>query len=286
MRCEFIEAHRREFEAWIMCRVLQVSPSGYYAWRSRGESERARSNRCLLVEIRAVHAESKRRYGSPKVHGELRARGFDCNEKRVARLMREDGLRAKRSRKFKATTDSRHDFPVAPNLLNREFEVSRPDEVWVSDITYVWTREGWLYLAIVLDLFSRRVVGWSMSHRMTRSLALDALSAAIGNRSPGPGLLHHSDRGSQYASTDYRKLLERHGMKCSMSRKGDCWDNAVAESFFSSYKVESVFGEDFQTREEARGKTFEYIEAFYNQTRLHSTLGYLSPVEFEQEQAA
>lgn len=286
MRCEFIEAHRSEFELGIMCRVLHVSLSGYYAWRSRGESRRSRSNRALLVEIRAVHAASKRRYGSPRVHGELRARGRECNEKRVARLMREDGLRSRRSRKFKATTDSKHSFPVAPNLLNREFEVSGPDEVWVSDITYIATREGWLYLAIVLDLFSRRIVGWSMSHRMTRALALNALSAAISSRNPEPGLLHHSDRGSQYASGDYRKLLDRHKMVCSMSRKGDCWDNAVAESFFSSYKVELVYDEDFETREEARAKTFEYIEAFYNSTRRHSTIGYLSPVEYELEKAA
>ena len=286
MRCEFIEAHRREFEIGIMCRVLRVSLSGYYAWRTRGESRRSRKNRGLLVEIRAVHAESKMRYGSPRIHGELRARGRECNEKRVARLMREDGLRSRRSRKFKATTDSKHSFPVAPNLLNREFEVSGPDEVWVSDITYIATREGWLYLAIVLDLFSRRIVGWSMSHRMTRALALNALSAAISSRNPEPGLLHHSDRGSQYASGDYRKLLDRHKMVCSMSRKGDCWDNAVAESFFSSYKVELVYEEDFETREEARAKTFEYIEAFYNSTRRHSTIGYLSPVEYELEKAA
>ncbi len=286
MRCQFIEAHRREFEIGIMCRVLRVSRSGYYAWRGRGESRRSRENRALLVQIRAIHVESKGRYGSPRTSKELKARGTDCNKKRTERLMRVNGIRAKRSRRFKATTDSQHDFQVAPNLLNREFEVSRPDEVWVSDITYVATREGWLYLAIILDLFSRQIVGWSMSHRLTRSLALDALSAAIDSRGPAPGLLHHSDRGSQYASADYRKLLEAHQFECSMSRKGDCWDNAVVESFFSSYKVELVYDEDFQTREEAREKTFEYIEAFYNRKRLHSTLGYLSPVEFEKRNVA
>ncbi len=286
MRCAFIEAHRGEFEIGVMCRVLRVSPSGYYAWRRRDESQGSQRNQALLVEIRAIHAESKKRYGSPRVHEELQTRGEACSEKRVARLMRENKIRAKRSRKFKATTDSGHDYPVAPNLLNREFSVFRPDEVWVSDITYVATREGWLYLAIVLDLFSRRVVGWSMSHRITQSLALDALSAAILSRRPAAGLLHHSDRGSQYASTAYRELLDRHGIECSMSRLGDCWDNAVAESFFSSYKVELVYDEDFQTREEARGKTFEYIEAFYNPVRLHSTLGYLSPVEYEKRKAA
>ena len=265
-----------------MCRVLQVSTSGYYAWRrpaaSKEEDER------LLVEIKAVYVESKRRYGSPRIHRKLRQQGIRCGEKRVARLMREHGLRARRRRRFKATTDSKHTLPVAANVLERQFEVEVPDARWAADITYVWTRQGWLYLAIVMDLFSRRIVGWSMQETMERSLVISALEMALKARRPPPGLLHHSDRGSQYASGDYQKWLEQAGCTCSMSRRGNCWDNAPVESFFSTLKMELVHERRYETRQQARAEIFEFIEIWYRQ-RLHSSLGYLSPADYEAKMA-
>jgi transposase InsO family protein len=229
-----------------------------------------------------VHDRSRKTYGSPRVTAELHAQGVCCGENRVARLMREAGICAKRKRKYRVTTNSKHNLPVAPNLLARQFTVDRPNAVWVSDITYIWTSEGWLYLAGVVDLYSRMVVGWSMSNRITGELTLDALNQALGRRRPNPGLLHHSDRGSQYAAGDYRKLLKVHRVTCSMSRKADPWDNAPMESFFATLKTELIYRERFSTREEAKMKIFDYIEVFYNRERRHSSLGYESPANFER----
>lgn len=232
--------------------------------------------------IKTIHKESNGEYGSPKIHGELRRRGTRCGRKRVARLMRKDGLKAKTIRKFKATTNSNHNLPVAENLLDRDFQPSEPNKAWAADITYIWTNEGWLYLAVVIDLYSRAVVGWSMSERMTRSLVMDAFTLAVKRRNPARGLVHHSDRGSQYASGDFQKLLEKYGAICSMSRKGNCWDNAPAESFFAVLKRGLIFHNQYQTRAQARQSIFEYIERFYNRKRIHSSLGYRTPFEVDQ----
>ena len=264
-----------------MCRVQEVSTSGYYDWRGRAESQRKKQDRRLVVEIKAIHRQSRQTYGSPRIHDQLKDRGIRCGKKRVARLMQLHGLRAKQTRRFKATTDSKHTLPVADNVLSRQFTPSAPDVVWAADITYIPTRQGWLYLAVVLDLFSRRVVGWSMHKRLDRSLVLDALEMALRGRSPGPGLIHHSDRGSQYASGDYQALLEAQQMISSMSRRGNCWDNAPVESFFSTLKRELVHHRRYQTRAEARAELFEYIEVWYNRRRRHSSLGYQSPAEYE-----
>ncbi len=268
-----------------MCRVLEVSKAGYYAWRDRPASARAVANQRLAVEIKAVHEKSRRTYGSPRVYAELTAQGIRCSKQRVARLMRAAGVRAKRRQRFRVTTDSRHRHPVAPNVLDRRFAVETvagPDRVWVGDITYVPTRESWLYLAVILDLASRRVIGWAMRHTLERSLTLDALQMALDQRQPHPGVLHHSDRGSQYACGEYRALLARHGMTCSMSQRGDCWDNAVAESFFATLERELIDDADWHTREAARAAIFEYLEVWYNRQRRHSSLGYLSPAEYER----
>jgi transposase InsO family protein len=285
VRYAFIEASRTAHAVVTMCRVLGVSKAGYYAWRNRAPSARAVSNQRLAVEIRAVHQRSRRTYGSPRVHAELVARGRCVNRKRVERVMRVERIRAKPKRQFRVTTDSRHGEPIAPNRLDRQFavdEVAGPDRVWASDITYIPTGEGWLYLAVVLDLGSRRVVGWAMRHTLERRLACDALSMALEQRAPEPGVLHHSDRGCQYASADFRALLESEGMTASMSRKGDCWDNAVVESFFATLKSELVEDAEWMTREEARLALFEWIEGWYNGERRHSALGYLSPRQYEQ----
>lgn len=265
-----------------MCKVLRVSRSGYYAWLGRPESQREADDKALSAVIETIHEESKGEYGSPKIHQELRRRGTRCGCKRVARLMRKGGLRAKTGRKFKATTNSDHSLPVAENLLNRDFAQTEPNKAWAADITYIWTSEGWLYLAVVLDLYSRAVVGWSMSERMTRTLVMDAFMLAVKRRNPPPGLIHHSDRGSQYASMEFQKLLIKHGAICSMSRKGNCWDNAVAESFFALLKRGLVFHHQYQTRAQARQTIFDYIERFYNRKRIHSSLGYRTPFEVDQ----
>lgn len=277
----FIEDHRGQFSITAMCRVLQVSTSGYYAWRGRQESQRARENRKLIVEIKAVHNESKQTYGSPRIYRALQRRGVRCSENRVARLMHAHGIRAKQAKRFKATTDSRHRLPVADNVLDRQFEPEVPNQAWAADVTYVWTREGWLYLAVIMDLFSRRIVGFSMQKTMERSLVIEALKMALGRRRPEAGLLHHSDRGSQYASGDFQALLASAGIVCSMSRKGNCWDNAPVESFFATLKNELVCHRRYQTRAEARADIFAYIESWYNSKRLHSSLGYLSPAQYE-----
>ena len=285
MRFAFIEAHRAEFKVVTMCRVLEVSKAGYYVWRDRPQSARVRANEQLVLVMRDVHAESDRTYGSPRMQVELAALGHACSENRVARIMRADGLRPKRARQFRVTTDSAHAAPIAPNALAREFAVTtipRPNQVWSSDITYIATREGWLYLAIVLDLRSRRVVGWAMRHTLEWELARDALTMALGQRQPAAGLVHNSDRGVQYACDGYRTLLSDHAISASMSRRGNCWDNAVSESFFATLKTELVMGADWATREEARCALFRYIEMWYNRRRRHSSLGYLSPLEFEQ----
>jgi len=281
LRFRFIQAEKAIYPVRVLCRTLAVSCTGFYAWCQRGLSLRAREDAALKVEIRAAHAASGKRYGSPRIHADFKAGNRHVGRKRVARLMRQEGLEGQRKRRFRVTTDSRHSLPIAANLLNRDFTVSLPNKVWVSDITYIWTREGWLYLAAILDLFSRRVVGWSMDSHIDRDLALDALGMALATRRPEPGLVHHSDRGVQYASVDYQRQLQDHGIVCSMSRKGDCWDNAVAESFFSTLKAELVHRTDYVSRSQARASVFEYIEAFYNGRRRHSALGYLSPVEHE-----
>ena len=265
-----------------MCRVLRVSRSGYYAWRAGGESRRTVENRRLLTQIQVIHRASRQTYGSPRMTDELHARGYGCNEKRVARLMRQAGIRPKTVRKFRVTTDSGHGYPAAPNVVNREFRADRPNQVWLTDITYVWTAEGWLYLAAVLDVYSRRIVGHAVSRRIDSSLTVAALRQAIERRRPENGLIHHSDRGVQYACGAYRTLLMATGMIGSMSRKGDCWDNAPMESFFGTLKRELIYHERFATRAAAKTTIFEYIEVFYNGWRRHSSLGSVSPVDFEK----
>ena len=281
MRFAFIESEKAQWPVVVMCRVLDVSRSGFYAWRRRPVSAREREDVALGAQIAAVHSESRGTYGVPRVHATLKAQGRAVGRKRVGRLMRVQGLKGRRKRRFRVTTDSRHSNPVAANVLERRFATSAPDTAWVGDITYVWTREGWLYLAALIDLFSRRVVGWAMSDRMTEQLAIDALQMALRARRPASGMVHHSDRGSQYCSHAYRRVLASWGAVCSMSRKGDCWDNAVAESFFATLKTELIHHADYETRAEARSEIFEYIEVFYNRHRRHSTLGFVSPAEYE-----
>lgn len=278
-----MEAEKANFPIRLMCRVFEVSRSGFYAWRRRPESQRRRDDRRLLLSIKAVHAQSKRRYGSPRVTRELNAQGESVGRHRVARLMREHGLRARRRRRHRVTTLSKHDHPVAGNVLARRFDVNGPNQVFASDITYVWTMQGWLYLSVVLDLYSRRVVGFSMGERINAQLTIEALRMALKSRRLASGVVHHSDRGSQYASGAYQALLDRHGIRCSMSRKGDCWDNAVVESFFATLKVELIHEAVFVDREQARREIFEYIELFYNRWRRHSYLGYVSPVDYENQ---
>lgn len=280
MKYRAIRDHADRFAVRLMCRALTVSPAGYYAWGTRPESARTQANRALLVEIRAIHAESRRTYGSPSIWDALVKRGHRVNEKRVARLMREHAIRAKTVKKWRATTQSNHRMPVAANTLDRQFSVTRPNRVWAGDITYVWTTEGWLYLAVVLDLSSRAVIGWALEARLTGDLTQQALTMAIRHRTPKAGLLHHSDRGSQYASRVFQDKLTAYGMICSMSRKGNCWDNAPTESFFNSLKNERVHGTRYATRDEAKADLFNYIEPFYNRRRRHSTLGYQSPTQF------
>lgn len=282
MRFAFVSVEKVRYPVTTLCRLLEVSRSGFYASCGRSESGRSREDRKLLEEIRAGHTASRRTYGSPRVHRDLRERGVAGGRHRVARLMREAGLFSKRRRRYRVTTDSNHSHPLADNVLARDFTADGPNRKWAADITYVWTRSGWLYLAAVIDLYSRRVVGWAMSTRMTRQLALDALLMALAHRGQPEQLVHHSDQGSQYASRDYRRLLRSHGIECSMSRRGNCWDNAVVESFFATLKSELVHHADYQDPAEAKANIFEFIEVFYNRQRRHSTLGYVSPADFEQ----
>jgi transposase InsO family protein len=265
-----------------MCKVLNVSSSGYYAWRKRPISAREMANRELVRRIEAVYNDSYETYGSPRVYRELKAQGVACSEKRVARLMRLRGLQAKQVRRYQVTTKRNKARSAAPNLLKRDFTADRPDHKWLSDITYISTREGWLYLAVILDLYTRRIVGWAMSHRMTSVLTLDALKMAIRQRQPDPGLIHHSDQGSQYTDQVYRNLLEDYGIQASMNSVGTWYDNAPMESFFGTLKSEWVHHRVYHTRNEARPDLFFYIEAFYNRQRRHSALDYLSPEAYEQ----
>ena len=278
----FVDQHRQEFSVSTMCRLLQVSRSAFYAWQCRPESRRAREDRSLLARIEAIHRESREAYGTVKTWKELRAQGVPCGRNRVGRIRKQAGIEAKRKRRFRVTTQSRHSFPIATNVLARRFAVDRPDRVWVGDITFIPTQAGWLYLAVLLDLYARRVVGWAMSHYIDSNLVTEALHMALARRRPKPGLVHHTDQGRQYAAGSYRQWLSEHSIEASMSRKGDCFDNACAESFFSTLKNELIHHVQFKTREEARTAIFEYIEVFYNRQRLHQTLGYLSPAEFER----
>ncbi len=282
MKYRFIEKRRSEFAVEKMCRAMKVSRSGYYAWKSRGKSSRERENEGLDSAIRQAHKKSRESYGSPRITEELKGKGVKCSENRVARRMRLNGVVAKTKRRFKVTTQSKHNHPVAENLLRQDFKAEQPNQVWVSDITYVWTREGWLYLAVILDLYSRQIVGWSMCHSLSQELVLNAFRQAIWRRRPGCGVIFHSDQGVQYACQVFRDLLKEYKFIQSMSGKGNCYDNAVAESFFHTIKTELVYFEVYQTRSEARSSIFDYIEIFYNRERRHSTLDYLSPVDFEQ----
>lgn len=269
----------------MMCRLLRVSKAGYYAWRDRAPSLRARADEAFISKIKVIHRVSRETYGSPRVHAQLRKEGVRIGKKRVARLMRSAKIATKIRRPYRATTNSKHDHPIAPNVLDRKFDVEDAkdiDRVWAGDITYIPTWEGWLYLAVIIDLRSRRVVGWSMSQSMEQTLVHDALRMALSRRQPRRGVLHHSDRGSQYAAEAFQQLLRDNGMTCSMSRKGDCWDNAVVESFNGTIKTELINRKKWRTREEARAAIYKYIETWYNSKRLHSTLGYMSPVEFEE----
>jgi transposase InsO family protein len=282
----FIQAEKAHYPVRVMCRVLQVSPSGFYAWARRPPSARSRQSEALKPVIAEAHRTSRGTYGSPRVHADLPHQGFVVGRKRVARLMREQGLVGRRPRRYRVTTDSAHEFPIARNVVGRKFVVSEPNRLWATDITYVRTWEGWLYLAVVLDLYSRRVVGWAMADHMRTELVLEALGMAVGQRLPNGRLVHHSDRGSQYASAVYRQVLAEHDITCSMSRAGDCWDNAVVESFFGTLKVELVDTRPWPTRRAARSAIHEYIAVFYNRQRRHSFLGYLTPADYEDREEA
>jgi putative transposase len=287
MKFRFIAEHQEEWPVRVMCEVLGVSPSGYFAWRCRPESARAAAHRKLLADVRRLQAQHRGRYGSPRMHAALRAEGRSVSRGRVERLMRRHGIRAAASRRFRpVTTDSRHGLPVAPNLLEQRFDASAPNQVWLADLTYVPTGEGWLYLAAVLDLATRKVVGWAMRDHLRTELAAAALVMATQRQRPGPGLLHHSDRGSQYASGAYRELLARAGIKASMSRTGNCYDNAPMESFFHTLKVELVHQRRWATRDQARRDLFSYVEGYYNRQRMHSALRYLSPEQAERQMAS
>ena len=285
MRFVFIDAEKALYPLRILCRVLGVSRSGYYAWRARKPSARALEDEQLRPRVVEAFATGRGTYGSPRVRDELVDQGIRIGRKRVARLMRELGLRGVCPRKFRVTTDSDHDHPIAENLLDRNFEASKPNEKWTTDITYVWTGEGWLYLAVVMDLFSRRIVGWSTADHMETSLCLEALRKALALRTDVEGLIHHSDRGVQYASADYRGALDAVGIECSMSRRANCWDNAVGESFFGTLKNELIYRRPWLTREDARDAIAEYIEIFYNRIRRHSIIGGVSPAKFEEQAA-
>ena len=281
MKYAWIDAQRKDYGLDEMCSMLDVSISGYRSWKRGGKPNRKRlTDSQMLALIQAIHAEFKGMYGSPRMVRELRSRGFPASKDRVERLMQENGIQARHKRRYKVTTDSKHNMPVAENLLNRNFTPDAPNQVWTSDITYLWTNEGWLYLAIVLDLFNREVVGWSLKPRMTADIVTDALTMAWFRRKPAAGLMHHSDRGSQYASHLFQAKLKEYGMICSMSRKGNCWDNAPTESWFNSFKNERVHGLRYETRDEMKAMAFEYIEVLYNRKRQHSTLGYKSPMQF------
>lgn len=282
MRFAFIEAKKAQFPIGMLCRLLKVRRSGFYAWASRDRAPRAQADQQLAVEIGALFREHRARYGSPRIQRALRKQNRVVCRHRIARLMREQQLRARPRRRFVRTTDSSHSLPTPPNLLARNFRSAAPDRVWAGDVTYLPTREGWLYLAVLLDLFSRRVVGWALSERNDEALTLSALRMALEQRRPAPNLIHHSDRGTTYASGTYQDLLARRGIICSMSRKGNCWDNAVVESFFSTLDIECADQQPFASHAQARRQVADYILGFYNPTRMHSYLGFKSPMEFER----
>ncbi len=282
MKYQFIEQHKQEFSIAVMCKVLRVSESGFYAWRKRPTCQRKREDAQLTQEIRQVFVRHRGRYGSPRIHVELKDQGRSIARKRVARLMREADMSARRKQHRVLTTRREEAHPVAPNLFNRDFTASEPNKKWVTDVTYIATAQGWIYLAVVLDVYSRLVVGWSMSLQCDEELVERALRMALARRHPQRGLIHHSDRGCQYTSHTYRQVLEQFGIRCSMSRKGNCWDNAVMESFFGSLKEECVASIIYPSQEQARTSLFEYLEVYYNRIRRHSTLGYVSPLIYEQ----
>ena len=281
-RFAFIETWRKTYPICRMCRVLQVSERGYRAWRGRPMSQRQRDDMVLLAHIREQHKLSHHSYGRPRMTEELAELGFKAGQRRIGRLMRENGIVAIRTRKYKVTTDSNHTLAVAPNLLDRDFSATAPNQKWAGDITYIWTSEGWLYLAVILDLYSRRIIGWAVSNRMKRDLAIRALDMAVALRQPPKGCIHHTDRGSQYCSHDYQKRLKKHGFEISMSGKGNCYDNAVVETFFKTLKAELIWRSVWLTRRQVELALFEYINAFYNPRRRHSTLGGKSPLAFEK----
>tara|TARA_R110000751_G_scaffold1714_6_gene6206 strand:+ start:2846 stop:3703 length:858 start_codon:yes stop_codon:yes gene_type:complete len=285
MRFAFVEEHRHDIPVNRLCEIMDVSPRGYRAWRSRPASWRQRTDMVLLAHIREQFHLSLSSYGRPRMTEELKELGFDVGHRRIGRLMRQNNITVKRNKKFKATTDSNHSFNIAPNLLNRDFYADRLDQKWAGDISYVWTQEGWLYLAVILDLHSRRVIGWAVSNRMKRDLAIRALNMAIALRRPPKGCIHHTDRGSQYCSHDYQKILRQHGFQVSMSGTGNCYDNAAVETFFKTIKAELLWQRSWRTRRDAEMATFEYINGFYNPRRRHSALGWKSPLAFERKVA-
>lgn len=283
MKYGFIEEYRYEHRIDRMCRVLQVSRSGYYRWWRQREKKREARDKALLEHIKVAYERGRGTYGSPRITAELREQGIRCSENRIARIMRKYGIIAKTKRKFKVTTQSKHNKPVAANLVKQEFVAQKPNYLWTSDITYVWTREGWLYLAIILDVFSRFIVGWSLSSRLTTELVVGAFKRALQHRQLTPDMVFHSDRGSQYADEKIRLALQQLGMRQSMSGKGNCYDNAITESAFGTIKTELIYFHRYETRQEAASSIFEYIEVFYNRQRRHSSLNYKSPFDFEQQ---
>ena len=285
MRFFFVDEHRHQVPVERLCRIMDVTSRGYRAWRSRPISQHQRDDLVLLAHIKEQHRLSLGSYGRPRMTEELKEMGLNVGHRRIGRLMRENDIAVVRTRKYKATTDSNHRFNIAPNLLNRDFTATLPNQKWAGDISYIWTREGWLYLAVMLDLHSRRVIGWAVSNRLKRDLAIRALDRAVALRKPPPGCTHHTDRGSQYCSHDYQKRLRQHGFKVSMSGKGDCSDNAVVEAFFKTLKAELIWRQTWHTRREVEGALFQYINGFYNLRRRHSALGGKSPLAFEQKAA-
>jgi putative transposase len=283
VKFQFIHDHRHLFPIVRLCQALEVSENGYYNWRIRGKSKRKRDDEQLSERIEDAYHMNRGKYGSPRIHAELQAQGVQCGRKRVARLMQEKQLIARRTRRKARTTNSNHSFPIAPNLLERDFEASAPHKKWMADITYIETQEGWLYLAGVIDAYSRKIVGWAMGKHHDAELVSTALRMALQQRRPGADLIHHSDRGSEYASLCYQKLLREHKMQVSMSKKGDCYDNALAESFWATLKEECCEQTLFSSRNEAKAAIFEYIEVYYNRKRRHSSLGYVSPVDYENQ---
>ena len=282
MKYQFIEKHRSHFAVEKMCRAFQISKSGYYAWRVRPKSKRNLENEQLDSHIKTIYRKNRGNYGSPRITEALNNQNIACSENRVARRMHINGIKAKTKKRFKVTTNSKHNHPIVENLLKQNFKAQRPNQVWTSDITYIWTHEGWLYLSVILDLFSRQIVGWAMSHRLGQELVLNAFQQAVWRRRPESGVIFHSDQGVQYACRAFGDALQQHKFIQSMSGKGNCYDNAVVESFFHTLKTELIYFESYNTREEAKNSVFEYIEIYYNRDRIHSSLQYCSPVQFEQ----